>query len=268
MTTVIAHRGARSLAPENTLVAAELACKMGAPLWETDVNITQDGHLILFHDQTLDRCTDVKRKFPNRDSTFVSDYSLVEILQLDAGSYFIETDPFGQIKSGKIDSTQLKTYWNERIPTLEQGLDLVIKMDWAVNLELKSFDPANDETTIPDSTLDTIRKSGISYDKVKISSFNLSWLTYIKQLEPRLEVQALLGDDLESPLDFGDYSFETYNINALMVTQEEIALLQSFGKKLNLFTVNNPQDFKRFSDMGVDGIFTDFPQWFLSPDMS
>ena len=56
---IIAHRGARRLAPENTLAAARLAREMGADAWELDVNLTADGRLALVHDDTLARTTDV-----------------------------------------------------------------------------------------------------------------------------------------------------------------------------------------------------------------
>ncbi|MDZ7664242.1 MAG: glycerophosphodiester phosphodiesterase [Desulfotignum sp.] len=53
MTEIIAHRGARSLAPENTLAAAKTAWQSGAHRWETDIQVTRDGHLVLFHDAGL-----------------------------------------------------------------------------------------------------------------------------------------------------------------------------------------------------------------------
>ena len=66
MVDIIAHRGARSLAPENTLASARIAYDLGADLWETDVNLTKDDHLILCHDKDLTRCSDVEKKFPNQ----------------------------------------------------------------------------------------------------------------------------------------------------------------------------------------------------------
>ena len=64
MVTIIAHRGARSLAPENTLVAARKAHQLGADLWETDTAITADGQIVLMHDDAMMRTTDVAEKFP------------------------------------------------------------------------------------------------------------------------------------------------------------------------------------------------------------
>ena len=68
MTRIIAHRGARSLAPENTLAAARKALEVGADLWETDVSVTNDGELILFHDESLIRTTNVKKTVPGSRS--------------------------------------------------------------------------------------------------------------------------------------------------------------------------------------------------------
>lgn len=259
---VIAHRGARSIAPENTLAAAAIARRLGADLWETDVNVTRDGQLVLFHDQTLDRCTDVALKFFDRSSTLLKAFSLKEVLSLDAGSYFIRTDPFSQIREGKVDPESLATFKNEKIPTLEQGLALVQDMDWAVNLELKSFDSDRTDFFLPDQTVTMIHQSGIALDRVILSSFNHDWLLRVRNQEPGIEVAALVGDNDIDPLDFGDFSFSTYNVNAQLVTSDQIHMLKAKKKKVNLFTVNDPDAFARFSALGVDGIFTDFPQRF------
>ena len=124
MVQVIAHRGARSLAPENTLKAAQIACETGADLWETDVAVTRDGHLVLFHDDTLLRCTDAEKKFPLKASFRVEDFDLKEIKTLDAGSYFVETDPFGQISQGNVGREAQTSFIGEPVPLLEEGLTL------------------------------------------------------------------------------------------------------------------------------------------------
>lgn len=68
MAIIIAHRGARSLAPENTLAAARRAHDVGADMWETDVAVTADDHLVLMHDDAMTRTTDVAARFPDRCS--------------------------------------------------------------------------------------------------------------------------------------------------------------------------------------------------------
>jgi len=96
--TVIAHRGASSYAPENTLPAFRLAFDMGADFIEYDLQVTKDKQLVVLHDQTLERTTNVEELFPARGRIaagdksekkrwYVYDFTLAEIKKLDAGSW-------------------------------------------------------------------------------------------------------------------------------------------------------------------------------------
>ena len=76
---VIAHRGASGYAPENTMAAFERAVAMGAGEVETDVPLTRDDHILLLHDDTLDRTTNGKG--------LADDFALAELKRLDAGSW-------------------------------------------------------------------------------------------------------------------------------------------------------------------------------------
>lgn len=263
MVQVIAHRGARSLAPENTLQAARIAWESGADLWETDVTVTRDGRLILFHDPTLTRCTDAVLRFPNRPSYRVSEFNLLEIQALDAGTWFLEADPFRSIAGNRIHPGILAGVPRQPVPTLEQGLCWTRDHNWTVNIELKCHDrDSRTEARIPFQTLETLHAVNISLDRVIISSFHHAWLRQIRSLEPGIEVQALVGDQDRIPLDFGGYDFRAYNASAALVQPEQIRELKRRGKKINVFTINDPDTFFRFADLGVDGIFTDFPQIF------
>ena len=102
MVTIIAHGGARSVAPENTLAAARKAHALGADLWETDAAISADGQVVLMHDDAMMRTTDVAEKFPDRVPAPFSTYTLAEIRTLDAGSWFERDDPFGQVAAGAV----------------------------------------------------------------------------------------------------------------------------------------------------------------------
>lgn len=116
--TLIAHRGASAYAPEHTAAAYRLALEQGADYVEQDLQITKDGQLVCLHDLTLDRTTNVEDVFPGRQRTYdregralsgwyVSDFTLAEITQLDAGSWF---DP---------------RFASERIPTFQDAIDLI-----------------------------------------------------------------------------------------------------------------------------------------------
>ena len=85
----IAHRGARAFAPENTLAAFRKAKIFACQMFEIDVRLSKDGALMVHHDEQLTRCTDVKTKFPGRDTYYVWDFIYRELNILDAGSWYI-----------------------------------------------------------------------------------------------------------------------------------------------------------------------------------
>ncbi|HEX9332722.1 MAG TPA: glycerophosphodiester phosphodiesterase family protein, partial [Anaerolineales bacterium] len=79
---IFAHRGASTHAPENTLAAFELALAQNADAIELDVKLSADGHVVVIHDQTVDRTTGSHGR--------VKDLSLAQFQSLDAGSFFSE----------------------------------------------------------------------------------------------------------------------------------------------------------------------------------
>ena len=97
MTLNIAHRGASALAPENTIAAFERAVELGADVIELDLHMSQDGELVVIHDDTLDRTTDGSGPVHHR--------SLGELMRLDAGRWFGEG------------------FAGQRIPRLDEVLD-------------------------------------------------------------------------------------------------------------------------------------------------
>ena len=112
--TLIAHRGASAYAPEHTLEAYRLAMQQGAVFVEQDLQITKDGVLVCLHDITLERTTNVAKIFPDRFTMegsekhwYVADFTLKEIQQLDAGSWF---DP---------------KFAGARVPTWQEAIDLI-----------------------------------------------------------------------------------------------------------------------------------------------
>ncbi|MCF8114448.1 MAG: hypothetical protein K9K21_11425 [Desulfotignum sp.] len=273
MTEIIAHRGARSLAPENTLAAAKTAWHLGAHCWETDVTVTGDSRLVLFHDKDLLRCTNAKKHFKHltsegRRKYLVSHFTLAELKALDAGSWFEKTDPFSTIQKGFVTSEALAGFSNEKIPTLEQGLLLTKNLDWQINLELKDHgtDPGPFYTV--DNTLAAINKSKITPAKVVISSFNHAWLERVRLLRPDIAVQALVGETGTDITNFHPGAFKVYNINADLVDAQFVRSLVQQGFAVNLFTVNDPKTAAMYIRAGASGIITDFPQVFVNQNSS
>ena len=256
----IAHRGARSLAPENTLAAAEKGFEAGADLWETDVVATRDGELILFHDDSLVRTTDAKERFPDRSPWYYSTFTLEEIRTLDAGIRYVQGDPFGQIAAGAVSSEAVNTFYGIKVPTLKEGLALTADLDWRVNLELKDLPPPLTGFPLPERVLALIDAQRFDTGRIIISSFNHNWLRRVRQMRPDIAIHALIGDSGFEPLDWGNYEFATYNANFRLIDEAQIAKAMKNGVRVNLWTVNDPSDLKRFIAAGASGFFTDFPQ--------
>jgi glycerophosphoryl diester phosphodiesterase len=256
----IAHRGARSLAPENTLLAARRALEAGADLWETDLAVTRDERLILFHDDLLGRTTDVQQRYPERAGEPFTTFSLAEIRALDAGSWFVAADPHGQIAAGAVSEADQKACRGARVPTLEEALVFTRDAGWRLNLELKALPAPMDRFPVVPRMLDMIDRVGLGPDQILISSFNHTWLEEVRRRRPELEIQALIGYYSDRPLDWGPLSFQTYNVRHTLIRDQDLAARKQQGLIINLFTVNDAMDMRRFMALGVDGLITDFPQ--------
>ena len=260
MVVNIAHRGARSLAPENTLAAARKGLEIGADLWESDVGVTSDGELILFHDDSLARTTDATARFPDRAPWTFTTFTLAEIRSLDAGSWFTESDPFDQIAAGAVTPAESAAYRGEQVPTLREALIFTRDAGWRVNLELKRLPPPHERFPVVERVLALVDELEMPPHQVILSAFNHDWLRQAQALRPDIEVQALIGYSFTEPLDWGDLSFATYNARCTLVTEEKVREVTSQGIAVNLFTVNEEDDMRCFIAAGVTGLFTDFPQ--------
>jgi glycerophosphoryl diester phosphodiesterase len=256
----IAHRGARSLAPENTLAAARKALEIGADLWETDVAVTADEELVLLHDDSLARTTDVAARFPGRAPWMVTTFALAQVRSLDAGTWYLETDPFGQIAAGKVTPDEQAAFRGEKVPTLREGLAFTQEANWRVNLELKRIPPPMEGFPTAGRVLGLLDEMEIEAHRVIISSFEHDWLRDVQRGNPEIRVQALvrvLGIDCRGTREL---EFRTYNAWARMVDEEQIWAAAETGIAVNLYTVNREEDMRRFIAAGVAGLITDFPQ--------
>jgi glycerophosphoryl diester phosphodiesterase len=265
MVAIIAHRGARSLAPENTLAAARKAHAVGADLWETDVAVSADYRLILMHDDAMTRTTDVAHKFPDRVPAPFSTYTLAEIRSLDAGSWFERDDPFGRVAAGAVERSELDAYIGERIPTLREAFELTLELDWRMNLELKAQPKPNDGFDVVGAVIALADQVGIGPDHLLFSSAQHGWLKAVRQRQPKFEVQALLGLFPEDPIDFGDPFFDTFNPRITRVSMEQLEEQLARGTRLNPYTVNDPEEISRLVEIGITGLITDFPQRVARP---
>lgn len=260
MVAIIAHGGARSLAPENTLAAARKAHAVGADSWETDAAVTADGEVVLMHDDAMLRTTDVAERFPDRVPAPFSTYTLAELACLDAGSWFERDDPFGQVAAGAVTAAELASYRGERVPTLREAFELTLELDWRINLELKTQPTPNDTFDVVDAVLAVVDEVGIGPDHLVFSSARHEWLKALTARRPGFEVQAILGLFPEDPIDFSDPCFDTFNPRMTRVSIAELRAVLARGTKVNPYTPNEPEEIAAMVAIGVTGIITDFPQ--------
>lgn len=256
----IAHRGARSLAPENTLAAARKALALGADMWELDVGVTADGELILIHDDSLLRTTNAQMLFPERAPWESATFYLREIEKLDAGAFFVETDPFGQIAAQAVSLEEAAVMRGEPIPTLDAALRFTRDHDWRVNVEIKQLAPTHDSFPVVAKVVALIEQLDM-VDQVLLSSFVHPYLQQAKTLNSELATAVLVYQPVPDPIKLlMDLESHIYHPYYEIIDAEQVGLLRQAGFEINVWTVNETDDMQTFIEAGVTGIITDFPQ--------
>lgn len=229
---VIAHRGASTKAPENTMAAFDRALRGGAEGLECDIRLTRDGIPVIIHDRSLERTTGTREE--------VANLTLAEITRLDAGSWF---DP---------------GFSRERIPTLDQFLDLYGPLNLLLNLELKS------EEASPGALAAEVlqRVSARSLEKsVILSSFDPEALEVCRRLNPAVRRGLIYLEETGEPWALAR-SLDCYSVHPLFIylgTAETRDIFNKFGLALFPWTVNGPAQALFLAEAGVEGIITDLP---------
>lgn len=259
---VIAHRGARSLAPENTLAAARMALEAGADMWELDVAVTADGELVVMHDDTLDRTCNVQEVFPGRVPWRVWEFTLAEIQALDCGSWFNVTDPFKQISAGNVSEADLQSYIGEPAPTLRQALEFTRDNNWRVNVELKKQPDPELGRAIVEKSVALIEDLGMDDgQQVVVSSFEHDYLRTLKTLNSHIPVQVLTSNPIpDLPAYLAELGTDTCNPKAGIWTPQELREFGKHGIRFNVWTVNDETAMRSLIEAGIQGIITDYPQ--------
>lgn len=231
---IIAHRGASAHAPENTLAAFELALRQGTDAVELDAKLSADGHVVVIHDQTVDRTTDGTGR--------VKDLTLAELRRLDAGSHFDVA------------------FQGEPVPTLEEVLKAVGQLTF-VNIELTNYVDKFDQ--LPEKTAAIVKRLRLSH-RVMFSSFNPVALRRIKQLMPEspigfLALPGAAGWLARSWVGRLLVPYQSLNPEHRDVTPRLVRRLHHIQRKVLTYTVNDAIEMQRLFLVGVDGIFTDDP---------
>lgn len=266
---VIAHRGASGQAPESTLGAFTLAHEQGADYLEMDAQLTADGKLVVFHDDTLERTSD--------GTGHINDYTLAELKALDVGTWFNQAHP--EQADDAFEGASLLTldevfeafghdaryYIEVKSPALNPGLED------ALLAKLKEYDM-------------------IQSGRVLVQSFNQPSLLKLHEQSPALPLVQLLwyypDEDNAAQLkewtgvtpgsgNIDDADFQTiadYAVgigtnfiyeDAPVINADFVHQAQDNGLRVHVYTVNDTAEMQQLLDWGVDGMFTNYPDQLL-----
>ncbi|KPI12975.1 Glycerophosphodiester phosphodiesterase [Actinobacteria bacterium OK074] len=245
---VVAHRGASAYAPENTLAAIDEAAAMGFDWVENDVQRTRDGELVVLHDPTLARTTDVKKLYPNRAPWNVGDFTAREIARLDAGSWFG------------------RRYAGARVPTLKQYMERVEHNHQKLVLEIKNPElyPGIERQTLKVLSNEGWLDPGHLGNRLVVQSFDAASLRTVHELRPGIRT-AYLGTP--SVVQLPEYARFADSVNSAYtgLSTGYVSTVHAFdgphGSPLEVYawTVNSAEVARRVTGYGVDGIITNTP---------
>jgi glycerophosphoryl diester phosphodiesterase len=238
---VIAHRGDSEVAPENTLPAMTAAARAGADLVEFDVQRTSDGHLVVVHDTTFARTTDVAQVFPGRVDDPVGSFTLAEVRRLDAGSWLSPA------------------YAGTRVPTLDELLATMRPTHTGLLLELKNPELYPGYETQVARAL--TRTGFVSSHRVYVHSFGLPALEAFHDTAPSVPV-GLLTESAISDDSPGTW-LSTLNATTSAVTDSGVERATDLHLRVFAWPLDPSQatasQVERLVDDRVSGIITDDP---------
>ena len=233
----VAHRGASHLAPENTLSALRSALARGADMVEVDVRRSADGALVLLHDESLRRTTNVARVLPDRAPWRVADLTLAEIRRLDAGRW------------------KSPTFAGEVVPTLSEAWELVRRAGARLLLEVKA--PATQPGIMRDVARLLDERPGAP-GQVVVQSFDSFAVLDLVTERPDLEVGLLapIGlDELTHVAPWASY----VNPHHRRASRDYVRAVHEHGMRCVPWTVDAPRRIRQLIDAGVDGVISNRP---------
>ncbi|GAB3528993.1 glycerophosphodiester phosphodiesterase [Arthrobacter monumenti] len=240
--TTVAHRGASALAPENTLPAVDVGADLKSDFVEIDVQLTSDGELVVIHDTTLSRTTDVEEKYPERAPWNVGDFTLAEIRTLDAGSWF----------GAEFAGTQ--------VPTLQEVLDTLHgRAGLLLEVKSPSLYPGIAEEIVAELEGEGWLNADARSGRLVVQSFDWEFMEAFNQLAPAVPAGLLGGPPSEERIAELSTWADQINPNHNRVTEEFVEAVHNFGMETWPYTVDDPARMRELAELDVDGIITNRP---------
>lgn len=229
---LIAHRGASGYAPENTLAAFKRALELGATSIEFDVQQTKDGRLVVIHDADLKRVGGVRKR--------VGALTWAELSRVDVGSWF------GPSFAG------------ERVPRLEEVMELA---EGRAELQLEIKNPERPYPGIAERVVNLLRARKALDGKVCISSFDHECLYLVRTLASWARIGYLVGLSRRATAlrEARELGAESVHMSSRQADRRWVEAVHRNRRKVLVYTVNEPRDYERLCRLGVDAVFTNFP---------
>ncbi len=275
------HRGARGLAPENTLPAFERALDIGVTTLELDVGVTADGVVVVAHDPYLNPAITrnaAGQWLPPGKGPTLKSLTLAQLQAYDVGRINPDT-PYAKTFSTQVprDGTRVPTLASLFALVKDRGIN-----DIRFNIETKINPTQPDETVNPEqmarALLNVIREAGMQ-KRVTIQSFDWRTLQIVQGFEPAiptvyLSIQTANTDNIRDGVWTAGFKIAehgsvpkmvkaaggaVWSPNGGAVTEALVKEAQGLGLKVVPWTINNPADMDRLIGWGVDGIITDYP---------
>jgi glycerophosphoryl diester phosphodiesterase len=219
----IAHRGAKGYEPENTLQAFQKALDLYADGIELDVHLNADGHIIVMHDETIDKMTN--------------------------GKGAINTFTLSELKSFLIAD-------KHQIPTLNEVFDLVDKKCF-INVELKNADTAAKVVSLIE---EYIAEKGWDYAHFIVSSFDWNALQEVHNLNSYIQIGVLTEENLDTAVAFAELiQAKAIHPDYQLLNADNVGKMQEKGFWVLPWTVNIEEDIQKVKSYNVNGIISDFP---------
>ncbi|XP_060091022.1 glycerophosphodiester phosphodiesterase domain-containing protein 5 isoform X1 [Heteronotia binoei] len=248
--TIIGHRGAPMLAPENTLMSFQKALEQEIYGIQADVVISYDGVPFLMHDTTLRRTTNVEEVFPELASEHSSMFNWTDLESLNAGEWFFEDDPFWT--AGSLSASDAKQARNQSVCKLTDMLES-IGDNATVLLNLQDLPWEHPfYSSFLNITLETVLGSGVPQQAVM-------WLPdaerrLVQQVAPGFQQTAGTKADAQKLRDEG---FRKLNLRYTKVTSEDIREYAAANLSVNLYIVNEPWLYSVLWCAGVQSVTSD-----------
>ena len=222
-----AHRGASGYYPENTMLAFKKAIQMRADGIELDVQKCKSGELVVIHDFKIDRTTN--------GFGYVKDFTLNELRKLDAGN-------------------------GEKIPLLSEILE-IIPQKTLINIELKGKNTAE---LVSDMINDFITQNKIDKKQIIVSSFNTKEIKKFYEINKDIKLGVIISGLPIGAIHFAK-KLTAYAINPSLefVTKSFVKKAHKNNFKVCVWTVNDEKSFERMNKIGVDCVFSNYPDIIL-----